>query len=373
MYSINRTGIIKQLETWQLIIPLIDNSGNKFEQSQIDGILENIAITFPGYTVVNCIGFWKDQIQTYKDDNLQVIIDAIPNLNADTTAYFSKLKEELCNSLGQEKIYVTKTGNREELISFKEFFSELGLELQLTNNSEDENIKLAEQIVLKHDFILKRLAYETMVLQRDVEGKKIIWERKICGIRLRTEFEDNLPSNIVLCGADQIHKLGEAIFNGHEIAIIGDYEYQKFFLERMAYKPLVEAKMENLKNDISFTDQQGNPITTKKFIELFSMNVFSNYMVLREENFQSREIKINVGADGSLQIGENESNGKYLFHCPAIINNKTVQELILVCLKQVINLYENNELDSVALLQAKARTNYVKNRAMVRNMINNKR
>lgn len=372
MYSINRTGVIKKLETWQLIIPLVDNSGNKFEQSQIDGILENIAITFPGYTVVNCIGFWKDQTQTYKDDNLQVIIDALPTLNADTTSFFSKLKNELCNTLGQEKIYVTKTGDREELITFKEFFSELGLELQITNNSEDDNLKLAEQLVLKHDFILKRLAYETLVLQRDLENKKIIWERKICGIRLRTEFEDNLPTDIVLCGADQLNKLGEAIFNNREIVIVGDYEYQKYFLEKISYKPLVEAKLENLKNDIAFTDQHGNPITTKKFIELFSMNVFSNYMVLREENFQATEIKINVGQDGSMQIGENDKNGKYLFHCPAIIKNKAVQELVLACLKQAIDQYENNQLDSIALLQTKARTNYVKNRAMVRNMIINK-
>lgn len=372
MYSINKTGITKRLETWQLIIPLVDNSGNKFSQSQIDEILENIAVTFPGYTVVNCLGFWKDQSQTYKDDNLQVIIDTLPSASADTTAFFNKLKDELCQTLGQEKIYVTKTGEKEELISFKEFFSELGLELETSNNSEEDNLKLAEQMVTNHDFILKRLAYETLVLQRDLVKKKIIWERKICGIKLRTEFEDNLPSDITLCGADQLNQLGEAIFKNKEIVIVGDYEYQKYFLEKFSYRPLVEAKMDNLKNDIAFTDQQGNPITTKKFIELFTMTVFSNYMVLREENFQSSEIKINVGQDGSMQIGENEKNGNYLFHCPAVIKNKAVQELILICVKQAISQYENNQLDAIALLQTKARTKYVKNRAIVRNMITNK-
>jgi hypothetical protein len=372
MYSINKTGITKKLETWQLIIPLVDNSGNKFSQSQIDNILEDIATSFPGYTVVNCLGFWKDQTQTYKDDNLQVIIDTLPTVSADTTSFFSKLKDQLCETLGQEKIYVTKTGEKEELISFKEFFSELGLELQTANNSEDDNLKMAKQIVENHDFILKRLAYETLVLQRDLVNKKIIWERSICGIRLKTEFEDNLPPEITLCGADQLNQLGDAIFKNKEIVIIGDYEYQKYFLEKIAYKPLVEAKLNNVENDIAFTDQQGNPINTKKFIELFTMTVFSNYMVLREENFQSSEIKINVGQDGSMQIGENKVNGNYLFHCPAIIRSKEVQELILVCLNQAISQYENNQLDSIALLQTKARTKYVKNRAMVRNMINNR-
>lgn len=372
MYSISRTGITKRLETWQLIIPLVDNSGNKFSQTQIDEILESIGVTFPGYTMVNCMGFWKDQTQTYKDENLQVIIDTLPNASADTTSYFSNLKDELCKTLEQEKIYVTKTGDKEELISFKEFFSELGLELETTKNSDEQNLNLARQLVANHDFILKRLAYETVVLQRDPTNNKIIWERIICGIRLRTEFEDNFSSDVILCGADQLNQLGNAIFQNKEIVIVGDYEYQKYFLEKVGYKPIVEATLGSVKNEIAFTDQQGNPITTKKFIELFSMTVFSNYMVLREENFQSKEIKINVGQDGSMQIGENEKNGKYLFHCPAVIKDKAVQELVIDCLNKAMQQYENNQLDTIALLQTKARTHYVKNRAMVRNIINNR-
>lgn len=372
MYSINKTGITKLLETWQLIIPLFDNSFNRFPQSQIDEILENIGVTFPGYTMVNCMGFWKDQTQTYKDENLQVIIDTLPNASADTTSFFSNLKDELCNTLGQEKIYVTKTGDKKELISFKEFFSELGLELDTSKNSNEENFNLAGQLIANHDFILKRLAYETVVLQRDLTNKKIIWERKICGIRLRTEFEDNYSSDVILCGADQLSQLGNAIFENKEIVIVGDYEYQKYFLEKVSYKPIVEAILGSLRNDVAFTDQQGNPITTKKFIELFSMTVFSNYMVLREENFQSQEIKINIGQDGSMQIGENEINGKYLFHCPAIIKDKAVQQLVIECLDKAIHQYENNQLDTIALLQTKARTHYVKNRAIIRNKINNR-
>lgn len=371
MYLINKTGIIKKLESWQLIIPLIDNFGKRFSQSLIDEILENIAVTFPGYTVINCLGFWKEEKQTYKDDNLQVIIDTLPSSNADTSLFFSNLKNELCKTLGQEKIYVTKTGNKEELISFNEFFTELGLELQVTNNTND-NFKLAEQIVNNQNFILERLAYETLVLQRDLDNKKIIWERKICGIRLKSEFDDNLPSNSILCGADQLDQLGNAIFKNQEIIIVGDYEYQKYFLEKISYKPLINAELNGLKNDLAFADQKGNPIKTKKFIELFTMTVFSNYMVLREENFQASEIKINVGKDGSMQIGENKINGNYLFHCPAVIERKEVQNIILDCLNQVISKYENNELDPIALLQTKARTKYVKNRAMVRNRIKNK-
>ena len=54
---------------------------------------------------------------------------------------------------------------------------------------------------------------------------------------------------------------------------------QKYFLEKVSYKPLVEVELGGVKDDVAFTDQQGNLITTKKFIELFTMNIFSNCMV----------------------------------------------------------------------------------------------
>jgi hypothetical protein len=369
MYSITATGINKKLETWQLIIPLNDNFGNKFTQTQIDEVLENIALTFPGYTVVSCMGFWKDQKQTYKDENYQVLIDTLSSDSDETTAFFSNLKDDLCKTLGQEKIYVTKTANKEELISFKEFFSELGLEVQYKIGDDEANQKLAQQIVTSQEFVFKRLAYETLVLQRNPETKKIIWERKICGIRLRSEFDDNLPEEIILCGADQINELGNAIFGDKDIVIIGDYEYQKYILEKISYRPLVETKSENFNNETAFVDREGNTINTKKFIELFSMSVFNNYVVLREENFTSKEIRINVGKDGSLQIGENKVNGNYLLSCPAIINDANVQQEIIRCLEEAMIKFESNQLDTIALLQTKARNYFIKKRAILRKAI----
>jgi len=372
MYSINKSGVTKKLETWTLLIPFKDNDGIAFPHTQIDEILNDIILTYPGFSIVNCIGYWKDQKETYIDKNRQVIIDTFPLDTNESESFFTKKKEELAKSLRQEKIYVTKTGSKEELISFKEFFTELGLEIANQSRTEEENIRLAEQIISNQDFVLKRLGYETLVLQRDKTNKKIIWERKICGIRVKSEFEDTLSEELILCGADQIDLLGEAIFGNKPIAIIGDYEYQKYILEKFSYRPLIEAKLGDIPNNIAFIDQQGNHINTKRFIELFTMSVFCNYMALREENYLSDDIKINIGQDGSMQIAESKINGNNLLHNPAIIKDKAIQLEIIRCVTEAVNLFETNQLDSIALLQAKARSSYIKNRAALRKVIKSK-
>lgn len=372
MYSITKNGIIKKLETWNLIIPLHDNDHNYFSQSQIDKILENILLNYPGLTIVNCIGFWKDQKETFNDENYQIIIDTLPSNSDESNAFFTNLKSELAGLLRQEKIYITKTNNKEELLSFKEFFSEIGLEIDYLSNTDEDNLNLAQQIVSNPTFFLARLGYETLVLRRDRKNKKIIWERKICGIRLKSEFKDHLPDEISLIGADQIDSLGDAIFSDKQIAIIGDYEYQKYILEKISYRPLIEVKLDGISNETFFTDKLGKPISTKMFIEQFTMSVVSNYMVLREENYLSQEIKINVGKDGSMQIGESEVNGNNVLHCPATINEEAIQFEVGRCINDALILFENNKLDPIAILQAKAKNYFTQKRAVIRKIIRSK-
>ncbi len=38
-------------------MPLHDNEGKPFDKSTIDSILQDISLNFPGFTIVNCIGF----------------------------------------------------------------------------------------------------------------------------------------------------------------------------------------------------------------------------------------------------------------------------------------------------------------------------
>jgi len=371
MYSITDHGIIKKLETWNIIIPLHDNDGIKFPEGKIDEILEFISTNYPGFTIVSCIGFWKDQKQVYKDDNYQIIVDTISSDSDDSTLFFSNLKSELSKSLNQEKIYVTKTNDKKELLSFSEFFNEIGLEVDFKDDSKEQNQNLAKQIISSKEFIDKRLGYETVVLQRDLASKKIIWERNICGLRLKSEFEDIYPIESVIIAADQIDILGDALFAGKLIIIIGKYEFHKYSLEKFKYKPIVEARLGEIKDEKTFLDRDGVLITTKKFIELFSMSVFCNYLALREENYLSSEIEINVGSNGSMQTGKSHSNGNCLLHSPAVITDKATQIEIIRCIDESISLFESNNTDSIALLQAKARNNYINNRAAIRKQIKN--
>lgn len=372
MYLTTENGIIKKLETWNLIIPLHDNDGVKFSENKIEEILEYITVNYPGFTIVSCIGFWKDQKQIYKDDNYQVIIDTISSNSRESMFFFSNLKLELAKKLNQEKIYLTKTNDKEEILSFREFFDEVGLEIDSENNTIEANMNLAQQIVNSQDFVFKRLSYETVVLLRDSSQNKIIWERNICGLRLRNIFDDLYPKDAILVGADQIDKLGDAILSSKLIILIGNYEFQNYILEKFAYKPIVNADLGKLNDEISFRDRHGNPITAKRFVELFSMSVFCNYLSLREENYQSNEIKVNVGKDGSMQIGESKINGNCLLNTPAVIKDKIIQLEVIRCIDECVRLFENNLIDPIALLQAKARNNYINNRALIRKQIKTK-
>src|SRR6185369_4921067 len=121
MYTLTENGLLKRIETWKMMVPLHDNSGTPFPESEIQDILEQITLQFPGMTVVNCAGYWRDSARTYKDQNFELIVDAVPSSNSESEAFFAKLKADLCDRLKQEKIYLTREEKREEFISFDEF------------------------------------------------------------------------------------------------------------------------------------------------------------------------------------------------------------------------------------------------------------
>ncbi|RYM33299.1 hypothetical protein ERX46_10160 [Brumimicrobium glaciale] len=77
-----------------------------------------------------------------------------------------------------------------------------------------------------------------------------------------------------------------------------------------------------------FRSQRGEKICLKEFIKQFTLSVFSNYLVLRSEDFSENDISINIGNDGSMAIGDNK-NGKIVLHVPAMIREKNIQKLII--------------------------------------------
>lgn len=373
MYKITDNGVLKTIETWSVFMPLHDNEGKPFDKSTIDSILQDISLNFPGFTIVNCIGFWKDLNQLYIDKNFQILIDTIPSNVEDSSNFFNSLKEKLCVLLRQEKIYVTKETTKEEFLTFDEFFNEVGLQTYYTKDGTEKK-RLAEQLVSRRDFILQRLGYETTVLHRDSDTQKIIWERKLCGVTLKSTLDDPLPKGIKILAADQIDALGDALIGEVSFAIIGHYEFQSYILEKIKYRPLVKAEIDEsaIEDNFQYLSPSGKPFSVKRFVEEFTMTIFSHYITLREEGFLKEEIGVTVGKDGSLQIGSN-NYGNFMFYSPAIIPHQLVIDEIIRRLQNAKELYEKNELDPIAVLQAKAKNRYIFNRAILRKILKQKR
>jgi len=326
--------------------------------------LEEILLDFPGFTVANSVGYWKGAERVHVDQNHEVVIDAVPDDVCDSSKFFADLKNELKNRLKQEKVYVTRQGSKEELLSFSEFFDEIGV-LSPRDNLEAEAKQIAQQLTKQLSFVLERLGYETTTLRRDRERSKIIWERKLCGIRLKSELVDALPDEVTLIAADQVSELSDAITGESPFAIIGGYEYQAFILETQSRHSLVEIRPHVLDIQTGYSIGAGEAVPAKRIIEEFVAAVLTNCIALRDEGFLPQEIKINVGKDGSMQSA---SNGKtnVLLHSPAILPSKLIQEEILRCLVEVLERNEVNALDPIAVMQAKATHSYIVVRALVR-------
>lgn len=370
MYTIKDTGVLKTVESWCVTIPLHDNDDQPFDDSTIDSILQELLLNYPGFTIVNSMGYWKDSTRTYIDKNYQIMIDAVPDQIEDSSKFFATLKQDLQTRLRQEKIYITKHDSKQELLTFPEFFDEVGVHA-CSHDLKQEAAKLAKKLVGSLDFVLQRLGYETTALRRDHEQKKIIWERKLCGIKIRSEFNDSYP-NVNIIAADQLLDIGNAMLSRIPFLLIGTYEFQFYILEKKRPRSLVEVSdtiINSIKNT-NFISQTGDPLSAKAFIEEFTMSVFVNFLILRDEGFLQNEIKINVGGDGSLQSGESEL-GNILLHCPAVIPEQIMQNEIMRCLSTAINLSETNTIDPIAVLQAKAKNNYIFKRAFVRSTLRN--
>lgn len=103
-----------------------------------------------------------------------------------------------------------------------------------------------------------------------------------------------------------------------------------------------------------FYSQKGDNITTLEFIKQFSLSVFCNYLALEAEGFKN--IKINVGSDGSMVVSEIPTS--IVLFVPAHIKSKALQLIILEILNNTILCYEKNLLELNIVNEAKKNNNY---------------
>lgn len=368
MYKVTDTGVLKTVESWSIVVPLHDNDGNPFDKAVVDNVLQEILLNYPGFSVTNTLGYWKGSDQVFVDRNYQVLIDSVPDNATDSLKFFANLKKELQIRLTQEKVYVTKQDSKQELLSFDEFFTEVGVQVQ-SADVKNEAYRVAKRMAHSIDFVLQRLGYETSILRRDKARKMIVWERKICGVKLRSEFDDTLPAGVRVVAADQFAEVGAALAGQESFAIVGGYEFLLYILDRSNHRCLVDA------SDIEVgryhspycLSPTGEPLDVKSFVEEFTMSIFTNCVILREEGFLPEEVKVSVGADGSLQWTSQPES--FLLHSPASIPEKEIQLRVINCLSTALDLYETNAADPIAILQAKAKNAYFLKRAIVRHVL----
>jgi len=276
------------------------------------------------------------------------------------------LKEELRKELRQEKIYITFENEASELLSFNEFLQELGFEIPAgqPQSLTQENIN---KLIDESDIVRKRLSYKTLILERNKESKKIIWEREILGIKILTEVEDNYPIDAVILPADNLEMyFKEGVF-GRPLVIIGDYEYQSYILDKEKRRYIVGDQKLFSKYDKDDIEPLYGPhewhgmLRTSEFILTFVEQILMNYIILRELGGGKDRINIVVGSDGSRQ-----SIGGILLLCPAVIPDQTIQRVIIDKFITGKNLYESGTIDEIALMQAKVMNRYNEKKAMIR-------
>jgi hypothetical protein len=372
MYQLGDAAVTKRVESWKLIVPLHNNDGHDFDQGLIESITQGIVSNFPGLTAINCVGHWREGHQTYKDRNLELIIDVAPTDSSAAESFFAKYKADLAVHLQQSKIYLTREQSKTEVITYDEFFREVGLEISAGASDADKR-RVAQSAIENVDFVVARMGYETTLLRRDDDRKVIIWERKVCGMQLSSEIRDDPAPDTRLIAADRIDHYVEWMKNPTDILVVGDWESQKFILSGRPFTPLVEAEVPK---GIDFKlpqylSQQGEPISHKRFIEEFTMAIICGVMTLRDEGFLPHEIALTVGSDGSAQWST-DSERRIVFFCPAPIPDKPIQHEILRCVRIALEALSSGTLSPLGLQQAKALHRYVFKRGAVRCVLQEK-
>jgi hypothetical protein len=128
-YIATPNGVIKALETWQMIVPLQDNEGEPFPEKLVEVVRADVLKVFGGDTETNVTGSWKQGQRIYVDENVKIEIDVFAKDHDQAEVYMAECKRQLSKHLKQEKIYVTYLYHRFELLLVDEFFKELNLEV----------------------------------------------------------------------------------------------------------------------------------------------------------------------------------------------------------------------------------------------------
>lgn len=115
-----------------------------------------------------------------------------------------------------------------------------------------------------------------------------------------------------------------------------------------------------------YYSQSAEQIDVKQFIRNLSLNIFSKYLVFHKLGYSTDKIKINVGKDGSIIRLDDEK--KLIFRIPAIIKEKFIQQLIILCVSDLIIFFRKGQLSETLITDAMQNNNFEANLLLMQNM-----
>ncbi len=141
-YIASKNGVIKVVETWQMIVPMQERQKKPFPKEIRDVIRADVLRVFSGDTEVEVVGSWKQDQRIDIEENIRIEVDVYTEDHDKAEAYMAEAKKVLASSLKQDKIYVTFSLSRFEFLLPEEFRSDLGLTIPLPKNLDQIMVDL---------------------------------------------------------------------------------------------------------------------------------------------------------------------------------------------------------------------------------------
>lgn len=354
-YKLTSDGVLKKVETWRIVIPSEDNEKKEIHRYTIEKILKKISKKWGGWSNYPMEGGWFGNGRLYIDKNFDITVDigGLSAINNTPEKFMLDLKNELQKELLQEKIYIKKEKEIEELLSTSEYFEEIGIDIN------EEDIKKISRLDLKNiventELTIHRTGYKTIIILRSKEERKIIWKREILGVQIETTLDDIYGKNTIIIGPDQLGLLNPEEVKEKDIIVLGWNEIEGPSSKIPTDIWIAEVPKDEIER-FGYFDQKRNPISRFEFLKSFTDSVIIDALILKILTPENGEIQSVIGNGGCLQFNE-----RLCTYIPCYDLNETDSHVILKMAKEAINKIEENKVEYIKLIKAKIVNNYQK-------------
>lgn len=354
-YKLKSDGVMKKVETWRIVIPREDNEKKEIPKGKIEKILNKISQKWGGWSNYPMEGGWFGNGRMYYDKNFDIVVDigGLSAINSTPEKFMLDLKDELQKELMQEKIYIKKEREVEELLSLCEYFEEIGIDI---NKEDIKNISRLdlETIVENTELIFNRTGYKTIIIRRIEEGKIIIWKREILGVQIETQLDDIYGENAIIIGPDQIGLLNPEEVGQKEIIVLGWNEIEGPYSKIPKYIWITEVPDGEM-DRFGYFDQKRNPISRHEFLKGFGDSMIVNSLILKVLTPKDGKVQTVIGNGGCIQFSE-----RFCTYIPCYNLNEKDSHVIIKMVELATKKIQKNNVEYIKLVKAKIINNYQK-------------